>query len=137
MFYLNEQSHLFNLKSAVVCCCTNARDCMRAILNSPEGLDSRPWFSFCMLCFHVFIKQLKGWCYILWEWFNDTYWKYYAKTKTNWIFVHFWNLIDYRKVLHVIKIYLMLEKYNWCSLIIWSLVFFIYKLIGVIIILIW
>ena len=66
-----------------------------AILNSPEGLDSWAYFSFCMICLHFFIKQLKDWCYILWDWFITTYLRCCDKSETNWIFVHYWNPIHH------------------------------------------
>ena len=51
----------------------NPKDYLGAILNSPKGLDSSPYFTFCMILLHFFLKQLKDLWYIPWEWFNTTY----------------------------------------------------------------
>ena len=125
------------------CCFTlfssllNARDYRVAILDGPESLNCWAYVSFCMISFHFFIKILKSWCYILWERFNATYRRCYNKTKTNWIFVHFQiQYVTAQSCILLDKQILCLEMYNWCFLIIWSLVLLSIHL-GVIIRLIW
>ena len=56
----------------------NARDYWLAILYNPEGLDSWPYFSFCMISFHFLIKQLRDWPYGHGGLGNDFVWKRFA-----------------------------------------------------------